>query len=133
MGFSTEIHMFDWDGAGKATAETAMMFSALQSATTKVVSTGILIFGSDGMDGAEVALLIRRFVGGTLGVWEWDDFVSVRLSDAKIDRIRMAALEVHQKYPPTQRGEYCNLDGTRALLELADEAEGLSARGSTGL
>ena len=42
----------------------------------------------------EVALCLENFLEGRGGPWDWDDFVSLEITDPALDRIREAAAQV---------------------------------------
>jgi hypothetical protein len=72
------------------------------------------------MNKKELAALLRTFVAGTSGKWDWDDFISVPQRDPEIEAIRQRLLTIDQQYPPTKPGEYCNEHGAEAMLRIAD-------------
>lgn len=72
----------------------------------------------------EIATLIKSFVDGTTNnKWAWDDFVSIRQRDPEIESIRQRILKIDKDYPPTKPNEYCNDEGARALLAIAESLE----------
>ena len=68
----------------------------------------------------EVADLIKRFVNGTIGKWEWDDFMSVKASDPEVERIRVVCSTLPDKYPTADGKGYCNQEGEAILLKLIE-------------
>ena len=64
----------------------------------------------------EVADYLRDFIGGTGDEWDWDDFVSIRIADPRLDSIRLRA----SKFPDVRKDE---------LTMLLREAEGLASPG----
>ena len=40
---------------------------------------------------SEVATYLRDFIEGTGGEWDWDDFTSVPIADARLEAIRQEA------------------------------------------
>lgn len=52
---------------------------------------------------------IKDFLDGKGGVWDWDDFTSIPITDPALKRIRQEAAQV--AYPPTD-------DGRAALRQL---------------
>jgi len=66
----------------------------------------------------EVAICIRRFLDGTGGNWDWDDFISIKLDDPRLDRVRRTCGELPDRYPPTVRGHYCSDEGLGVLRDL---------------
>jgi hypothetical protein len=76
---------------------------------------------------ADVAQEIRTFLAGSAGDWDWDDFLSIRIKDPRLDAIRRRCNSIPDEYPPIGKG-YCNEAGRAVLAELADEAERLAPR-----
>lgn len=64
-----------------------------------------------------MAAIIRAFLDGTGGQWDWDDFTSCALSDPDLDDIRVRAGAVEL---PAGKEECA------ALKRLAEEAERLA-------
>ena len=62
-----------------------------------------------------LASLIDRFLDGSVAMWEWDDFISVRIRDPELEKIRRQAAALPEKYPPSQPGHYCGPDGLAEL------------------
>jgi hypothetical protein len=79
------------------------------------------------------AELIERFVRGDKerAYGEWDDFTSVPVQDAFLDRIRLACSEVFDLYPATAPKKYCSEAGFERLMELARELRAKAAETST--
>ena len=71
------------------------------------------------LSAAEVAKCLRDYIGGTGGVWDWDDFTSVPLADPQLDEIRREASAVTA--PETE-------DAPIVLKRLLAEAERLAAQ-----
>lgn len=42
----------------------------------------------------EMAQLIRRFVSGEAGPYEWDDFMGVKFDDPRLEQIRLQATAI---------------------------------------
>lgn len=72
---------------------------------------------------AEVAKLIRNFVEGSGGAWDWDDFISTRLDDPQLDEVRSLCAAIPDAYPPTKADLYCSEGGLDELRKLADSLE----------
>ena len=66
----------------------------------------------------EVAEIIERFVEGTCGPWDWDDFISFPLDDPALEAVRRECADLPDRYPPTKRGWYCNDEGLDELRRL---------------
>lgn len=71
----------------------------------------------DGPD--DVATRLRDFLTGTGGPWDWDDFTSIPLADARLDDIRLRACAVALPL---------EADGRATLERLLAEAERLAAQ-----
>ena len=69
-------------------------------------------------EAADAARVIRTFLDGTCGPYDWDDFTSCSLRDPLVDRIRLRASGVDLPV---------DADGQRELSALADEADRLAA------
>ena len=69
---------------------------------------------------AEVETYIRRFLDGSGGRWDWDDFISVPLDDPILEQVRLTAVQIPDRFPATQVGHYCSAEGLAELRKLAD-------------
>ena len=58
---------------------------------------------------AEVADIIERFLDGTGGQWDWDDFCSVRIKDPELDAIRLRCAKLSAEDPHPHH--YCGAVG----------------------
>ncbi len=70
---------------------------------------------------AEVADTIERFVDGTCGKWDWDDFCCVPISDPHLDSIRARCIALPQDYPLVEKGHYCSEAGIEVLRQIIFE------------
>ncbi|HEX8193357.1 MAG TPA: hypothetical protein VF552_10705 [Allosphingosinicella sp.] len=68
-------------------------------------------------DGAQIAATIRAFLNGSAAGWDWDDFTSCSLFDARLDSIRVRAARVNLPI---------DCQGRETLERLAQEAERLA-------
>jgi hypothetical protein len=75
------------------------------------------------MTKSAVAALLRNFLSGQGGEWDWDDFISIPLDDAETDKIRIQCAELPDKYPPQAQGAYCSEEGMEVLKSLLRECE----------
>lgn len=66
----------------------------------------------------EVARYLRDFLNGTGGDWDWDDFISIPITDARLEAIRDRA--AHLDLPMHD-------ENTGSLQALLTEAEALAA------
>jgi hypothetical protein len=67
---------------------------------------------------SDVARYLRDFIDGTGGVWDWDDFTSVPIADARLEAIRQEAGLI--PLPVDEAG----FDRLRDLLQRAGALEG---------
>lgn len=65
----------------------------------------------------QVVEVLENFVNGKGEDWDWDDFISVRLKDPKLEEIRRRCLNLDKEFPPVKPGQYCNDGGIKVLLE----------------
>ena len=71
----------------------------------------------------DIADLLRRFVGGDVDPYEFDDFISSRKKDDRLEAYRQELLDLPDSYPPDESGGYCNANGTNRILDIANELE----------
>jgi hypothetical protein len=69
----------------------------------------------------EVADIIENFLSKTDQTWDWDDFISIRLSDPEVDKVRQHCARIREDFPPDEPGEYTNEAGRAVLRKLASE------------
>jgi hypothetical protein len=65
----------------------------------------------------EVATTIENFLNGVGGRWNWDDFVSVPITDSRLDAIRERCNGLSAEFPVTEGGHYCGPDGFEVMRE----------------
>jgi hypothetical protein len=70
---------------------------------------------------ATIRRVIENFLNRTGGNWDFDDFISIRLRDPELERVRRIAAELPDRFPPDLTGGYCNSEGREVLRKLADE------------
>jgi hypothetical protein len=73
------------------------------------------------MTKVEVANEIAAFLDGQAGEWDWDEFVSLQLSDPELDAVRVLCAKLPELDPPVERGYYCGKKGISILAHLADD------------
>src|SRR5215510_208235 len=73
------------------------------------------------MTRTDVAKVIESHLEGTSGPWDWDDFVSVRIGDARLDTIRERCAQLDREFPPERPGQYCGLGGVEVLRRFVRE------------
>jgi hypothetical protein len=64
----------------------------------------------------EVADIIEKFLDGTGGRWDWDNFISVRIDDPELDAIRRTCCAVQHEDPDP--GRYCGPTGIETMRAL---------------
>lgn len=69
---------------------------------------------------AEVRLIIENFLMGQGGEWDWDDFISLKISDDYLEGIRKLTDILPKRYPPKVAGQYCNDEGRDKLKIISD-------------
>ena len=70
-------------------------------------------------DYEDAASTIEAFLDGTIDHWGWDDFTSIEQTDPHLEWVRQRCVDIYEEYPATEKGHYCNSDGTQVLRELA--------------
>lgn len=82
------------------------------------------VFGRDSEPSdAEIAAMIENFANGTSGKWDWDDFISVRYSNERIEAARTACLRVAHDFPGGAT-QWCNHEGLERLRAIAAQLRG---------
>lgn len=81
------------------------------------------------MTRVEIAELIERFLAGTAGPHEWDDFESVPLADPDCDSIRAQCARIRDHFPPRHASEFCNEQGAAELARMAEHCRQQADRG----
>lgn len=71
----------------------------------------------------EVREVIKKFLNGTGGKWDWDDFLSDQFDDPVLERVRLLAVELPDRFPPDNRRHYASQEGLQILREIADQLE----------
>lgn len=67
----------------------------------------------------EVAGILERFLAGTSGDWEWDDFLSSPVKDPVLNEIRLRCSKLDSEFPPEKAGEFCNSRGRELIRDYA--------------
>jgi hypothetical protein len=71
--------------------------------------------GKVDLDKKKVAEIIKDFISGGRGEWDWDDFISIPIKDKYLDSIRERCAGLPEEFPPVKNGEYCNQEGINVL------------------
>jgi hypothetical protein len=66
----------------------------------------------------EVAEIIERFLDGTGGCWDWDDFCSHKITDPELESVRDRCSRLDIFYPPVEKGHYCGEAGFEIMRQL---------------
>ena len=69
----------------------------------------------------QVASTIEGFVNGGDNQWDWDGFISIRIDDPELEKIRQRCISVRDEFPPEKVTDYCSPAGMEVLRKLADE------------
>ena len=69
----------------------------------------------------EVADIIEKFLDGSGGEWDWDDFTSITIKDAYLDGIRCKCASLRDEYPPQRPNEYCSDAGAAIMRNFVKE------------
>jgi len=67
------------------------------------------------MSPSDVADIIERFIEGKGTDWEWDDFISIRIHNSELDKIRIRCSQLDKEFPAKQAGQYTNDQGLEVL------------------
>ena len=71
------------------------------------------------MSPGEVAEMIERFVEGTGGAYDWDDFISVRIADPYLSAVQEVCSQTHAAFPPPGNRGWSDEKGIAVLRQLA--------------
>ena len=66
----------------------------------------------------DAANLIQRFLDGSCGPYDWDDFTSVHYQDPVIEAAVQRCVSVRDEYPPDNARGYCNSQGLEVLRSI---------------
>ena len=69
----------------------------------------------------QAAEIIKDFIDGKGGKWDWDDFISIPIKDRYLDSIRERCAGLPEEFPPEKGGGYCNKDGLKVLQNYVNE------------
>jgi hypothetical protein len=70
----------------------------------------------------EIADVIERFLDGTAGPWDWEDYTLVTtFEDPFLSSIQDRCRALFIEFPPTEKGHYTNAEGLAVLRELVTE------------
>jgi hypothetical protein len=66
----------------------------------------------------EVITEITKFLTGVGGAHDWDDCISIRIKDKRLDAVRIECSDLPDNYPPEKKSHYCNDEGLKRLEEI---------------
>lgn len=81
---------------------------------------------------SEVRDYLEQFLSGEGSPYDWDDFLSIRLSDPYLESIKRRAHRLEGDYPPTEPGHWCSDEGEKILRELIEELKNHEAGSELG-
>lgn len=68
------------------------------------------------MKNEDVLNVIKSFVNGTGGEWDWDDFISIPIKDDPfLEEIRKKCAALPEEFPANKKGQYCSEEGFEVL------------------
>lgn len=71
----------------------------------------------------EAASIIRRFVKGTCGPYEWDDLESINQTNPEVEIAINLCWYYATKFPAANKTEYCGRIADKFFLRIADALE----------
>lgn len=75
------------------------------------------------MTRTEVAREIAAFIENRSGAWDWDEFISLRITDLQLDEVRKLCARLPDIDPLAARGHYCGNRGMAIMARLANDLE----------
>jgi hypothetical protein len=64
----------------------------------------------------EVAEILERFLDGSSGPWDWDDFTrGMSFRDRALEAIRLRCSCLSEEFPPTAPNRYCGEKGLEVI------------------
>jgi hypothetical protein len=68
------------------------------------------------MNDSEVRAILKAFIYGGTGEWDWDDFISSPIKDAYLNAIRIICRDLPVRFPPEiGSSAYCSEEGWNTL------------------
>src|SRR3954469_14366498 len=68
----------------------------------------------------QVAKAIDDFVSGGQNQWEWDGFISIRIDDPELEKIRQRCIAIRDEFPPDKASDYCSPAGMEEMRKLTE-------------
>jgi hypothetical protein len=75
----------------------------------------------------QVAKAIDDFVSGGQNQWEWDGFISIRIDDPELERIRQRCIAIRNEFPPQKGTDYCSPAGMEEMRKLTESLRARAA------
>jgi hypothetical protein len=69
----------------------------------------------------EMANVIEAFINGQSGEWDWDEFISLKLSDPDLDAVRKLCSSLPEIDPSTDHRHYCGERGMEIMIRLVND------------
>ena len=63
----------------------------------------------------QVLEILKNFIDGRGGEWDWDDFISIPLEDSYLEAIRLRCAGLPEEFPPGSEKGYCSSEGIKIL------------------
>ena len=75
----------------------------------------------------ELSSLIQRFLNGSVGPWEWDDFTSIKSKDPTIEHYRLAIVDIADRFPSPTPEQWASDAGLDELRQVAMKIQALAS------
>jgi hypothetical protein len=75
----------------------------------------------------QVANTIEGFANGGDNQWDWDGFISIRIDDPELEKIRQRCIAIRDEYPPEKVTDYCSPAGMDEMRKMAGELKARAA------
>jgi hypothetical protein len=74
----------------------------------------------------EVAEILERFVDGTGGRWDWDNYCATRFRNSYLQDMQDRLCALTDEFPPANGIGYCSPEGNAVILAYATELRRLN-------
>ena len=75
----------------------------------------------------QVANTIEGFASAADNQWDWDGFISIRIDDPELEKIRQRCIAIRDEYPPEKVTDYCSPAGMEEMRKMAGELRARAA------
>jgi hypothetical protein len=72
----------------------------------------------------DVADTLKAFLDGRLGNVDWNDFIETPISDPDLEVVRATCAALPDRFPPTERGQWCGAGGLEVVRGLLAQLSG---------